>query len=92
MPESILFYPIFFKGNMSLIYNNSSLNNNFLSIRTLVGGKNWSDVENIDTFSILPNNIFNMYKINQDNIVIAYQKRGKDIQIGSKEIINGSIS
>lgn len=92
MPESIFFYPIFFKGNMSLIYNNSSLNNNFLSIRTLVGGKNWSDVENIDTFSILPNNIFNMYKINQDNIVIAYKKKGKDIQIGYKEIINGCIS
>ncbi len=92
MPENILFYPIFFKGNMSLIYNTPNQNNNFLAIKTLVGGKSWTNAENIDTFSTLPNNIFYMQKISQDNIVIAYQKKSKDIQIGYKQINNGTIS
>ncbi|WP_317368087.1 hypothetical protein [uncultured Tyzzerella sp.] len=90
--ENIIFYPIFFKNNMSLIYNTPSYNNNFLSIRTLIDGKNWSNEENIDTLSILTNSIFDVQKINQDDIIIAYQKRNKDIQIGYKQITNGNIS
>lgn len=87
--ENILFYPIFFKGNMSLIYNTP---NQFLAIKTLVGGKSWTNSENIDVLSTLPNNLFHMQKINQNNIIIAYQKKYKDIQIGYKEINNGNIS
>ncbi|WP_250278251.1 coiled-coil domain-containing protein [[Clostridium] colinum] len=91
--ENILFYPIFFKGNMSLIYNTpNNMDNNFLAIKTLVGGKGWTRAENIDAFSVIPNNIFYVQKVNQDNIVVAYQKKSKDIQIGYKEIKNGNIS
>nr|WP_317359213.1 hypothetical protein [uncultured Tyzzerella sp.] len=91
-PENILFYPIFFKGNMSLIYNTSNKTNQFLSIKTLVAGKNWTNAENIDLFSMLPNNVFYVQKLTQDNIIIAYQKKAKDIQIGYKQISNGNIS
>ena len=92
--QNILFQPIFFKGNMSLIYNTTVPNNNnsFLSIKTLVGGKNWTNTENIDTFTPLSNNIFYIQKITEENIVLAYQKKNKDIQIGYKEIKNGNIS
>ena len=79
---------------MSLIYNTTvpSNNNSFLSIKTLVGGKNWTNTENIDTFTPLSNNIFYIQKITEENIVLAYQKKNKDIQIGYKEIKNGNIS
>lgn len=92
--ENVLFYPIFFKDNMSLLFNTQNKNqaNSFLAIKTLVGGKTWTNSENIDVFSTLPNNIFYIQKINQDNLVLAYQKKMKDIQIGFKQIKNGNIS
>ena len=91
-PKNMLFYPIFFKGNMSLVYNTPVENNNFLAIKTLVGGKNWTNAENIDDFCFLQNNMFYMQKISEDNLIIAYQKKYQDIQIGYKEIKNGNIS
>lgn len=92
--ENILFYPIFFKENMSLLFNTQNQNqaNNFLTIKTLINGKTWTNAENIDIFSALPNNLFYIQKINQDNIILAYQKKMKDVQIGFKQIKNGNIS
>lgn len=90
--ENILFYPIFFKNNLSLIYNTPDSNQSFLSIKTLINNKNWTNSENIDLFSILPNNTFYIQKITQDNIILAYQKKSKDTQIGYKQIKNGNIS
>ena len=79
---------------MSLLFNTNNKNqsNSFLSIKTLVNGKNWTNSENIDNFSTLPNNLFYIQKINQDNFVLAYQKKNKDVQIGFKQIKNGNIS
>ena len=90
--ENILFYPIFFKNNLSLIYNTNNHSQSFLSIKTLVNNKSWTNSENIDLFSTLPNNLFYMQKINQDNIILAYQKKSKDTQIGYKQIKDGNIS
>ncbi len=90
--KNILFYPIFFKGNMSLIYNTHLENRNFLAIKTLIGGKNWASAENIDDFYFLQNNIFYLQKESDDDIIIAYQKKYQDVQIGFKHIKNGNIS
>lgn len=92
-PENILFYPLFLKDNMSIIYNSQGKNGiDFISIKTLIGGKNWSNTENIDIFTPIQNSVFHIQKVNDNNIILAYQKKGKDLQIGYKQILNGNIS
>ena len=91
--KNTLFYPIFVKNNMSLIYNKDLENgNSFLSIRTLINQQKWSNEENIDVFYKLNNNIFDVQKINENHLILAYQKKYNDVQIGYKEIKEGNIS
>lgn len=91
--QNVIFKPIFFNDNMSIIYNVPIKNSKdeFLSVKTLVGGKSWTNSENIDTFSPFLNNLFHVQIVNEDNLILAYQKVGRDIQIGYKEIKNGNI-
>ena len=91
--KNTLFYPIFFKNNISLIYNTKGENeNNFLTIKTFINGEKWTNSENIDTFYVLQNNIFDIQKIDENHIIVAYQKKSNDIQIGYKEIKDFNIS
>lgn len=86
--------PLFFENNISVIFNSLTENNreNYISIKTLIQQNNWTKTENIDIFSISNNNIFEAQKINEQDAIIVYEKRDKDIQLGFKEIINGKIS
>lgn len=89
------FTPLFFEKNISLIFNsniNGTQKNNFLSVKTFLDEKQWSETENIDIFSIGNNNIYEIQKLNEKDVVLAYEKKETELQLGFKEIIDGKIS
>lgn len=94
LAENVKFYPIFKNTNMSLIYNTPlrEQSDNFITIRTLIGNENWTNSENIDTFSGVYPNLFSLYNINNDDFVLSYCKNARDTQLGFKQIKNTEIS
>lgn len=94
MSNRTIFNPLFFNRNISLIFNSliDNSKDNHISIKTLLDGKQWTKSENIDIFSMANNNLFEVQKLNDKDIIIVYEKRDKDIQLGFKEIIDGKIS
>lgn len=89
------FNPLFFENNVSLIFNSSisgNAKNNFLSVKTFLNGKQWTEAENIDIFSVAGNNTYEIQKLNEKDAILVYEKREKEVQLGFKEIINGKIS
>lgn len=94
IPERAIFSPLFFEKNISLIFNSYAEENkdNYISIKTLIEGKKWTNTENIDIFSVISGNFFEVQKLNDKDIIMVYEKVDKDIQIGYKEILDGKIS
>ena len=92
--QNTLFYPIFYKNNLSLIFNSSFMpnQNGYLSVKSLLNNDSWGNTQNIDLLYPFTNSMFQVQKVNDNHIVLAYQKKGKDIQIGYKEIKDGVIS
>lgn len=93
--NTTFFYPLFFEKNISLIFNsniNGTQKNSFISVKTFLEEKHWTECENIDVFSIGNNNIYEIQKLNEKDAILMYQKKEAELQLGFKEIINGKIS
>lgn len=93
--ENAKFYPIFNNNSMSLIYNINSKesSDSYITIRTLLQNKNWTNPENIDIFSSAHTNMFSVYKVSEDNFMLFYCKGGnRDTQIGLKQVKSQNIS
>ncbi len=94
LPNNVIFTPLFFENNTSFIFNyyDNITMQNFISIKTFVENRGFSKKENIDTFSISDNNIFEIQKIKNNDLVMIYEKRDKEIQLGYKQLLNGKFS
>ena len=94
IPHRAIFSPLFFNQNIGIIFNSLSSNSkeNYISIKTLLENKKFTKTENIDIFSVGGNKLFEIQKLNDKDLIIAYEKREKEIQLGYKEVLNGKIS
>lgn len=88
-----VFKPLFLNSSISFLYNSSvsESKTDYISVKTLIENKGFTKPENIDIFSPFSNNIFNLEKIDENNFVLIYQKRERELQLGYKEISNGKI-
>lgn len=90
IPKRAIFTPLFLGNNISFIFNTFDSRQNFISVKTLVENKYFTQTENIDYF--YPN--YNLFEVQKqgDDLIIVYQKRDKEAQLGYKLISNGKIS
>lgn len=91
--QNILFNSIITNNGLSIVYNVPIIDEkaHFLTAQSLNNNGKWLESTRIDKISALPNTIFQTQTIKSNHIIVFYQKRTPETNLGYREITPNKI-